>query len=110
MSDWRLEGRMHASHRSARPSLVTRLRPRRPWAAVLGLLLLVSLLTAPYADAAQPVDEVHYTFTSQTSVAIDWRGDANDVRWGPTTDYGNVAQGVAPQWTPWSSPGPFWQL
>ena len=68
------------------------------------------LAVAGPALAVQPVDEVHYTFTSQTSVSIDWRGDANDVRWGPTTSYGSTATGTPPQWTPWSSAGPFWQL
>ena len=89
-----------------------RARVRRLTASVLTVLALVgSLLAASNASyAAQPVDEVHYTFTSKTSVAIDWRGDANDVRWGATSAYGNTAQGVAPQWTPWSSAGPFWQL
>ena len=32
------------------------------------------------------------------------------MRWGSTTAYGNTATGVAPQWTPWSSAGPFWQV
>ena len=76
---------------------------------VVALLMGMIALGAP-ALAAQAVDEVHYSFTSKTSVAIDWRGDARDVRWGPTIDYGNTAQGVAPQWTPWSSAGPYWQL
>ncbi|GAA1964306.1 hypothetical protein GCM10009817_00040 [Terrabacter lapilli] len=53
---------------------------------------------------------MHYTFTGSTSVAIDWHGTANDVRWGATTSYGQSATGVAPAWTPWDSPGPFWQL
>ncbi|MEV6892251.1 MULTISPECIES: PKD domain-containing protein [Kribbella] len=77
-------------------------------AAVLGLAGPAAVPGVSFA--AQAVDEVHYTFTSETSVAIDWRGDANDVRWGLTSDYGNTAQGVAPAWTPWSSPGPFWQV
>jgi parallel beta-helix repeat protein len=76
--------------------------------AVFSLLAaMLSIAPAAYADGA--VDEVHYTFTGQTSVSIDWRGTANDVRWGPTSDYGNATTGVAPQWTPWSSAGPFWQ-
>lgn len=66
-------------------------------------------MAAP-ARAATSADEVHYTFTSDTSVAIDWRGDAHDVRWGSTTAYGQTAVGQARAWTPWSSPGPFWQL
>src|SRR3954454_18364152 len=90
-----------------------RRRGSRRWvalvvAAVLGVSGLFGVPGVGFA--AQAVDEVHYTFTSATSVAIDWRGDANDVRWGLTTDYGNTAQGVAPAWAPWSSAGPFWQL
>ena len=65
---------------------------------------------SPPASAALVADEVHYTFTSATSVAIDWRGEASDVRWGETPDYGRTAVGSAPAWTPISSPGPFWQL
>ncbi|MDX6327111.1 MAG: hypothetical protein QOK15_3465 [Nocardioidaceae bacterium] len=85
---------------------------RRWFLPLVALLVLVgSLLTGVGgSQAAQPVDEVHYTFTTATSVAIDWRGDANDVQWGQTTAYGNVATGVAPDWTPWSSAGPFWQV
>ncbi len=61
------------------------------------------------ARASGTVDEVHYTFTGSTSVALDWRGGAQDVQYGTTTAYGSAATGVSPQWTPVSSPGPFWQ-
>jgi parallel beta-helix repeat protein len=92
---------------------MTRLPGRRRvvsgWlAAALLAATALTTLSAP-ASATDPVDEVHYTFTSSTSVALDWRGAATDVRWGPTTAYGNTATGTAPAWTPWSSPGPFWQ-
>jgi parallel beta-helix repeat protein len=85
---------------------------RRVVSLVMATMLGASVVfgVAGVSFAAQAVDEVHYTFTSGTSVAIDWRGDANDVRWGPTSAYGNTSQGVAPAWTPWSSAGPFWQL
>ena len=78
--------------------------------AVLAALAFIGGAPTSPAWAAAAVDEVHYTFTGSASVAIDWRGAANDVRWGTSTDYGQTAVGVAPAWTPWSSPGPFWQL
>ena len=61
------------------------------------------------ATADVPVDEVHYTFTGATSVAMDWRGTAQAVQYGLTTAYDQSTTGVAPQWTPISSAGPFWQ-
>lgn len=60
------------------------------------------------AAADTPVDEVHYTFLSATSVDVAWRGGATDVSYGLTTSYGSSATGVAPDWTPPSSPGPFY--
>jgi parallel beta-helix repeat protein len=61
------------------------------------------------AAADVPADEVHYTFTGADSVSLDWRGSAQDVRYGLTADYGETATGAAPAWTPISSAGPFWQ-
>jgi parallel beta-helix repeat protein len=96
---------------SSLPRSPIRLGRRRTATVLFAVTLVTGLLGIPLSSlAVQAVDEVHYTFTSGTSVAIDWRGDANDVRWGATTGYGNVAQGTAPAWTPWSSAGPFWQL
>lgn len=76
---------------------------------VVALLLAASLLARATPSWAVGVDEVHYTFTGSTSVAIDWRGTASDVRWGATTAYGKTATGHAPAWKPFSSSGPFWQ-
>jgi parallel beta-helix repeat protein len=77
-------------------------------AAVLAAALIVlGQIRSAVADAG--VDEVHYTFTGTASVSLDWRGTAQDVRYGQTTDYGQTASGTAPQWTPVSSTGPFWQ-
>jgi PKD repeat protein len=59
---------------------------------------------------AVPADEVHWTFMGQTSVALDWRGSDNLVRYGTTPDYGQTATGVTPTPLPWSSPGPFWEV
>lgn len=70
-------------------------------------LVMVARIAPTAADAA--ADEVHYTFTGATSVALDWRGTAQDVRYGLTTDYAQTVTGTAPEWTPISSPGPFWQ-
>ena len=104
---------------SSRPFLVPpgpwRLRARRgvdrlALSLVAALVLVLGTATSGTWAATNAADEVHYTFTGSTSVAIDWRGSANDVRWGTSTAYGQTATGVAPGWTPWSSPGPFWQL
>jgi parallel beta-helix repeat protein len=79
--------------------------------AVTGVTALAwtALTGSVPALADVPVDEVHYTFTGATSVAVDWRGTAQDLRYGPSTDYGLTATAAAPAWTPISSPGPFWQ-
>src|SRR5204863_155900 len=70
--------------------------------AMAGLVVLTWAVlggsTPALADTS--VDEVHYTFTGPTSVALDWRGDAQDVRYGLTVDYGSTAVGSAPDWTP----------
>jgi parallel beta-helix repeat protein len=71
---------------------------------------VVSLpLAAGISRADVVVDEVHYTFTGDTSVNVDWRGDATDLQFGPTTGYGTTVTGTAPAWTPVSSAGPFRQ-
>lgn len=79
--------------------------------AVLAACVLAgALMTDPTpANADTAVDEVHYTFTGPTSISLDWRGDRQDVRYGPGTDYGQTATGDSPQWTPTSSAGPFRQ-
>jgi parallel beta-helix repeat protein len=52
-------------------------------------------------------DEVHYTFTGPTSVALDWRGPDAEVRYGTTSAYGSTVVGHTPSPAPFSSPGPF---
>ena len=54
-----------------------------------------------FADV--PVDEVHYTFAGPTSVTLDWRGTAQDVRYGLSTAYDSIATGAAPAWTLFTS-------
>ncbi|MDX6211624.1 MAG: hypothetical protein QOF82_711, partial [Frankiales bacterium] len=55
------------------------------------------------------VDEVHYTYASPTSVAFDWHGGPSTIRYGTTSAYGSTATAVAPNPTPYSSAGPFWE-
>ena len=62
------------------------------------------------ATAAGTADEIHYTFTGQTSVAFDWRGTATDIRYGPTTTTAQTATAHAPTPTPFSSAGPFQEV
>ena len=59
--------------------------PARVLAPVLMAALALLVGAAPPGWAVATADEVHYTFTGPTSVAIDWRGTASDVRWGTTT-------------------------
>ncbi len=54
-------------------------------------------------------DGIHWTILGQTSVAFDWRGGGNTLRYGTTTAYGATATAVTPAIVPWSSNGPFWE-
>ncbi len=63
--------------------------------------------SGPATLGEEVVDEVHWTYTGPTSVALDWRGAATDVRYGLTADYGSTATAGAPSPMPWSSAGPF---
>jgi hypothetical protein len=78
--------------------------------ALLAATLGSSVAAGVTASADPGVDELHYTFTGDTSVALDWRGTPTDVRYGDTTTYGATATGTDPAWTPISSPGPFRQV
>jgi len=69
-------------------------------------VFLAALLLAP---AAHATDEIHWTFTGPTSVAIDWRGSGSGVRYGLTSAYGLNATGQTPSPLPFSSSGPFWE-
>src|SRR5215208_4050876 len=67
-------------------------RPTRPVAALVSVALASLVLALPgVAAAAEVVDELHYTFTSDTSVALDWRGPATDIRYGASASYGSTA-------------------
>ena len=58
---------------------------------LFGLLLGVIMLSpAPSHAASEVVDEVHYTFMGPTSVAFDWRGGGNWIRYGTTINTAGV--------------------
>jgi parallel beta-helix repeat protein len=65
---------------------------------------VVTVIPAP---TGVPADEIHWTFTGQTSVTLDWRGFDDVVRYGLTAEYGSTATAVTPSPLPFSSPGPF---
>jgi parallel beta-helix repeat protein len=76
----------------------------------LAVVLLAVLFVPAGVHAADSVDEVHYTFTGETSVAFDWRGSATDIRYGPTAAYGQTATANAAYPSPISSAGPFQEV
>jgi parallel beta-helix repeat protein len=82
-------------------------RRRRLTRGLLAAALLALLLLPAGVRGADPVDEIHYTFTGATSVAFDWRGSATDIRYGLTTAYGQTATAQPSDPTPVSSAGPF---
>src|SRR5207248_228699 len=57
--------------------------------------------------ASTAVTEVHYTYTSRTSVSFDWVGAAKTLRYGLTTRYGASVVAHVPRPLPFSSGGPF---
>src|SRR6266487_1808290 len=68
-----------------------------------------STATATVTVGAGTVDEVHYSFESPTSVAFDWRGGPDTIRYGTTASYGQSVKGTTPNPLPYSSAGPFWE-
>jgi hypothetical protein len=58
---------------------------------------------------AGTADEIHYTFTGPTSLAFDWRGSANTIRFGRTSRYGKTVRAHRATPAPFSSAGPFWE-
>src|SRR5438093_1143470 len=83
-------------------------RARASRSVVLFFATVVFLSLPARAGAVVP-DEIHYTFTGPDSVAFDWRGTANDIRFGPTSEYGTTITGTTPSPVPFSSSGPFWE-
>jgi len=78
----------------------------------LGTSASGSTSPAPYSPAAAGAggaEEVHYTFTSASSVTFDWVGSASTIRYGPSRHYARSATGHTPTPLPFSSRGPFWE-
>jgi len=67
----------------------------------------VTLALLLLAATAYAADEIHFTVTGPTSVAVDWRGAEAELRYGPTIAYGQTAFGGAPSHLPYSSSGPW---
>lgn len=59
-----------------------------------------------HAVAGRP-REVHYTFTGPRSVAFDWVGGGNTIRYGRSRAYGAKTTAHSPTPLPFSSKGPF---
>ncbi len=72
-------------------------------------LCLLTLGLAGLVIPAHAADEIHWTITAQTSVAFDWRGPENSIRYGLTSSYGQVVTATTPNPLPFSSAGPFWE-
>ncbi len=101
----------------------TRIRTRlQAVLAAAGLLTVLGAQTSSYGSGAvpgalvpdggsgadpAPADGVHYTFTGPTSVAFDWRGGTDEIRYGATADYGLSATASEPSPLSWASPGPY---
>jgi parallel beta-helix repeat protein len=68
-----------------------------------------STATATVNVGSTTVDEVHYTYTSATSVTFDWRGGPSTIQYGTTKNYDHTVTAVTPSPLPFSSAGPFWE-
>ena len=73
-----------------------------------GRLRAFVLLSALSALPAAAADEIHWTFTGQTSVVFDWRGAETTLSYGtsPST-YTSTVTAITPTPLPTSSAGPF---
>ncbi len=81
-------------------------------ARIIGLQSL--LIASMAAGSIFAADEIHWTFTGQTSVTVDWRGSSseNTIRYGAAAGtYTTTVTAVAPTAPniPFSSAGPFWE-
>ena len=70
---------------------------------------LSSTATSSVTVGVPNVDEIHYTWLDNTTVAFDWRGGPKTIAYGSTTNYGSSATAVTPNPLPYSSAGPFWE-
>jgi hypothetical protein len=80
----------------------------RRWCPVAVGVLVLALMPAVPAGAADRVDEIHYSYGDAAgSVVVDWRGADTVISYGPTTAYGWRAVASAPAVRPIDSAGPF---
>ena len=82
------------------------------WIHKLRGLVPALLALVLFIQSSPAADEIHWTFTGQTSVTIDWRGltDEDYVFYGTSPGiFTDVVTAVAPEPLPFSSPGPFWE-
>lgn len=91
-------------------------RPRRlgSWLLAFGLMLVAgggaafgSATRGQLAAPAGGAREVHYTFSSPTSVTFDWVASGTTIRYGATRRYTRTATAHPPSPLPFSSGGPF---
>ena len=71
------------------------------------VILIAAACAAGFTAEGFAADEIHWTFTGQTSVTVDWRGAERTVRYGLTRALRQTAQAVAPVPRPFSQSGPF---
>ena len=72
-----------------------------------GIILIAAACSVGFTARGFPADEIHWTFTGQTSVTVNWRGGESTVRYGQTKALGRSTQAVAPNPLPFSRSGPF---
>ncbi len=86
---------------------------RRTVGAVVATIALTTVAASAgkvasiHTAKAVAAQEVHYTFSSATSVTFDWVGSGRTIRYGRTSRYGKAATAHDPTPVPYSSGGPF---
>jgi hypothetical protein len=77
------EDRHHPGIAAKDGTVVNGSKRRLPWAGRAALAVVVTaawlLPSLPTPARADTIDEIHYAYTSATSVTFDWRGSANDM-------------------------------
>ncbi len=79
----------------------------------MAVALATAVVAVAFVGPALGADQIHWSFTGQTSVTVDWRertGDPNhDVRYGLTSSYGSTVTAATPSPVPWDATGPYWE-
>lgn len=108
------DSRLHAAAAQIRRKLV---------ASALALAVVAAGATALAAESAVAAaaranprgtaavaDEIHWTFTGDTSVTFDWRGGVDTIAYGLAPgSHTTTVTAVTPSIVPFSSAGPFWE-